>query len=148
LEAAIPTILDPSLAPPGKHLMLVNVPYTPYHLREGNWDDRREELGRRVVEHLEACAPGFTRLVIDSRSWTPLDFERDFGLTEGSFSHGEMSLDQYLFMRPIPGYSGYRAPVGGLYLCGAGTHPGGGVSGAPGYNAARIVLQDLGTTVS
>ncbi|OGO35194.1 MAG: hypothetical protein A2Z16_16265 [Chloroflexi bacterium RBG_16_54_18] len=143
LEAAIPTILDASLAPPGRHLMLVNVQYTPYRLVEGDWEARRDELGRRVVETLETYAPGFSRLVLDWRAWTPLDMERIFGLTEGSHSHGEMGLDQLLFMRPVPGYGQYRTPIHGLYLCSAGTHPGGGVTGAPGYNATRAVLQDL-----
>jgi phytoene dehydrogenase-like protein len=145
LDAVIPTVLDPSLAPAGQHLMTVTVQWTPYALRDGDWDQAREALGERVIDTLEAYAPGLRGLVSGLRVITPLDWERDYGLTEGSIYHGEMGLDQLLFMRPVPGWGQYRTPIANLYLCGAGTHPGGGLTGAPGYNAAREVLKALKT---
>jgi phytoene dehydrogenase-like protein len=143
LDAVLPTVLDPSLAPTGQHLMTITVQWAPYHLREGDWDAQREALGERVIATLAQYAPGFRELVVRRRVITPLDWERDYGLTEGSIFHGEMGLDQLLFMRPVPGFGQYRTPIARLYLCGAGTHPGGGVTGAPGYNAAREILKDL-----
>jgi len=144
LEALIPSLTDPSLAPPGKHILSVFVQYTPYHLRAGSWDNaRREALGRQVIETLAEYAPKLTEAVLHSQVLTPLDLERTYGLTEGNIYHGELTLDQLFFMRPVPGWAQYRTPIQGLYLCGAGTHPGGGVSGAPGYNAAREVLKDV-----
>ena len=143
LDIAIPTILDPSLAPPGKHLMLINMQYAPYHLAEGDWDRKRDTLGKAVIETLETYAPGIRDLIIHSVVLTPLDLERRFGLPEGCIFHGQMGLDQLLFMRPVPGYGQYRTPIDNLFLCGAGTHPGGGVTGAPGYNAAREVIREL-----
>jgi len=143
LDIAIPTILDPSLAPPGKHLMLINMQYAPYHLAERDWDRQRDMLGKVVIETLEAYAPGIRDLILHSLVSTPLDLERRFGLPEGCIFHGQMGLDQLLFMRPVPGYGRYRTPIDKLFLCGAGTHPGGGVTGAPGYNAAREVIREL-----
>jgi phytoene dehydrogenase-like protein len=142
LEATIPTLLDTTLAPAGYQTMSINVRYTPYQLREGGWDDRREQLGDVVLETLAQFAPDLPGLVVDRQVLTPLDLEREFHLTEGSIYHGQMALDQLLFMRPIPGLGRYRTTVAGLYLCSAGTHPGGGVTGAPGYNAAREILAD------
>jgi phytoene dehydrogenase-like protein len=142
LDVTIPSLLDPSLAPTGRHAMSVTVEYAPYHLRDGDWDGRREEMGDRVVEILGRHAPDLPGLILDRRVLTPLDLERDYGLTEGDIYHGQMGLDQLLFMRPVPGYAQYRTPFEGLYLCGAGTHPGGGLTGAPGRNAAREVLKD------
>jgi phytoene dehydrogenase-like protein len=115
----------------------------PYHLRDGDWDNQRAALGDRVVATLARFAPGLPGLIEHRQDLTPLDYERIYGLTEGSPHHGEMALDQLLFMRPIPGFGRYRTPVAGLYLCGAGTHPGGGLTGAPGFNAAREILSDL-----
>jgi phytoene dehydrogenase-like protein len=144
LEVVIPSLSDPAMAPEGKHVMSVLVQYAPYDLREGVWDEgRREALGDRVVETLAQYAPNLRSAVVHRQVLTPHDLETIFGLSEGNIYHGEMTLDQLLFMRPVPGWSRYRAPVGGLYLCGAGTHPGGGVSGAPGYHAARAVLSDV-----
>ena len=143
LDIAIPTILDPSLAPPGKHLMIINMQYAPYHLAERDWDRQRDMLGKVVIETLEAYAPGIRDLILHSLVSTPLDLERRFGLPEGCIFHGQMGLDQLLFMRPVPGYGRYRTPIDKLFLCGAGTHPGGGVTGAPGYNAAREVIREL-----
>jgi phytoene dehydrogenase-like protein len=144
LEAVIPSLADPTRAPDGKHLMSVLVQYAPYGL-EGGWNDaQREALADRVVETLAEWAPNVASAVIDRHVLTPHDLEQTFGLTEGNICHGEMTLDQLLFMRPVPGWSRYRTPIAGLYLCGAGTHPGGGVSGAPGYHAARAILADSG----
>ena len=143
LEAVIPTLNDPSLAPPGRHLLSVTVRYTPYHLREGSWEEHREPLGDRVLVTLARYAPGIQQLVADRHVITPLDYEQRYGLTEGSIFHGQMALDQMLVMRPVPGWSRYRTPISSLYLCGAGSHPGGGVTAAPGYNAAREVARDL-----
>ncbi len=143
LDAVIPTVLDPGLAPAGRHLMSVTVQWAPYHLRDATWDARREALGDQVIDQIADYAAGFRDLVLERQVLTPLDLERTYGLTEGNIYHGEMGLDQLLFMRPVPGYGRYRTPIAGLYLCGAGTHPGGGVTGAPGRNAAREVLKDL-----
>jgi phytoene dehydrogenase-like protein len=142
LDAAIPTLSDPSLAPPGMHLMEINVQYPPYRLESSNWDEQRENLGVRVVEILGDYAPGLSSLIIDRQVLTPLDLETQYGLPEGCINHGEMALDQMLFMRPVPGFANYSTPIEGLHLCGSGTHPGGGVTGAPGYNAARTILKN------
>jgi phytoene dehydrogenase-like protein len=143
LEVTIPTLTDPSLAPPGKHVMSVYVQHTPYKLRAGDWDSRREELGDSVLRLLDEYAPGLSSLVVGRQVLTPLDLERSYGLTGGHPSHGEPSLNQLFTMRPALGWARYRARVPGLYLCGAGAHPGGGVTGAPGANAAREILKDL-----
>lgn len=141
LDIVIPTISDASLAPAGKHLMSIDVRYAPYGLKDGTWETAGDALGNRVVELLETYAPGITRLISQRQVLTPLDYEKVFGLTEGSIFHGQMGLDQLIFMRPVPGYARYRTPIENLFLCGAGTHPGGGVTGAPGYNAAREILK-------
>lgn len=143
LEAVIPSLTDDSLAPAGKHVMSILVQYAPYDLKDGVWDDaKREALGDRVVETLSRYAPNLESAVLHRQVLTPLDLEAVFGLTEGNIYHGEMTLDQLFLMRPVPGWARYRAPLAGLYLCGAGTHPGGGVTGTPGYNAAREILRD------
>ena len=143
LDIVIPSLLDPSLAPEGQHVMSISMQYAPYHLREGNWDEQREALGETILDTLSQYAPHLREQILYQEVITPLDWERDYGLTEGSIYHGQMALDQLLFMRPVAGYGKYRTPIENLYLCGSGTHPGGGVSGAPGYNAAREVLKDL-----
>jgi phytoene dehydrogenase-like protein len=143
LEIVLPTMLDASLAPPGKHLMLINVQYAPYHLKVGKWEDQRENLTATVLRMLEELAPGIGGLVSHQLTLTPADLEQRYGLPEGCIFHGQMSLDQQLFMRPVPGFGSYRTPIRNLYLCGSGAHPGGGVTGAPGYNAARLVIKDL-----
>ncbi len=142
LEIAVPSVTDPSLAPPGKHVMSVLMQYAPYRLRSGDWEQRREELGNLVVDSIDRYAPNFKKSIVHRQVLTPVDLEQNYALTEGSFDHGEMSLDQLFFMRPIPGWARYRTPIENLYLCGASAHPGGGVSGVPGYNAAREVLRD------
>ncbi|MEJ2597002.1 MAG: NAD(P)/FAD-dependent oxidoreductase [Anaerolineales bacterium] len=143
LDLVIPSLLDDSLAPAGQHLMSIDVRYAPYHLREGSWEEQDEVLYERVMGVLEAHAPGIGELVLQRQVLTPLDLERRYGLPEGGIYHGQMGLDQLLFMRPIAGYGQYSTPLENLFLCGAGTHPGGGLSGAPGYNAARKILKHL-----
>jgi phytoene dehydrogenase-like protein len=143
LEMTVPTMYDPSLAPPGKHIMGIFLQYAPYTLREANWDELREPFAERVLDVIEEYAPNIRSLIVDRQTLTPLDLERRFGLTGGNIFHGEMSLDQMFSMRPVAGWARYRTPVPGLYLCGSGAHPGGGVMGAPGYNAAREILKDL-----
>jgi len=142
LELTVPTMYDPSLAPAGRHIMGIFLQYAPYTLRDATWDELREPFANRVFDLIEEYAPGFRSLIVESQVLTPLDLERRFGLTGGNIFHGEMSLDQMFVMRPLPGYARYRTPIRGLYLCGSGTHPGGGVMGAPGYNAAREILKD------
>jgi phytoene dehydrogenase-like protein len=144
LEAVIPTITDPTFAPPGKHVMSVYVQYAPYHLADGTWDDmRRERLGDAVVDTLAEYAPNIPNAIIHRQVLSPRDLETTFGLSEGNIYHGELTLDQLFFMRPAPGWARYRTPISQLYLCGAGTHPGGGVNGASGYHAAQAVLHDV-----
>jgi phytoene dehydrogenase-like protein len=142
LEATIPSLLDPSLAPGGSHVMSVLVQYAPYRLREGSWDEGREALGDRVMTTLEEYAPGITERVTARRVLTPVDLEREYGLTEGHPFHGEPGLDQFFAWRPMLGMARYRLVPDGLYLCGAGAHPGGGITGGPGANAARQILAD------
>jgi phytoene dehydrogenase-like protein len=142
LECTIPSVVDPTVAPPGRHVMQIFVQYAPYRLAEGDWDSRKEAFGDRCVDVLEAYAPGFRASVLHREVLTPLDIERRFGLTGGNIFQGAMGLSQLSFMRPVPGYADYRTPIRGLYLCGAATHPGGGVMGACGYNAAREILRD------
>jgi phytoene dehydrogenase-like protein len=142
LELTIPTMYDPSLAPPGKHIMGIFIQYAPYTLRDSDWDQLREPFAYRVFDLIEEYAPGFRSLIVERQVLTPLDLERRFGLTGGNIFHGEMSVDQMFLMRPVAGCARYRTPIRGLYLCGSGTHPGGGVMGAPGYNAAREILKD------
>jgi phytoene dehydrogenase-like protein len=144
LEVTIPTLADPSLAPAGRHVLSAYVQYTPYSLRQGDWDARSGEVLEAALGVLEEHAPGVRGLVLGHNVLTPLDLERTYGLTGGHPSHGETSLDQLFLARPLLGWSRYRAPLAGLYLCGAGTHPGGGVTGLPAANAAREILKDLG----
>lgn len=146
LEATIPTLLDPGLVDDGAaaaHVMSVLVQGTPYHRRTGDWDSERDALGDRVVAQLETVAPGIANLVVARRIVTPLDLERDYGLTEGHPLHGEPSLDQWFAWRPLFGFARYRMPVLGLFLCGSGAHPGGGVTGGPGQLAAHEILADV-----
>jgi phytoene dehydrogenase-like protein len=143
LDLTIPTLADPSLAPAGKHVLSVHVQWTPYRLREGDWASRRSEVGELVLRTLEEYAPGLAARVVHRQVLTPADLEGEFGMTGGHPFHGEHALDQFFVARPLLGWARYRAPIQGLYLCGAGTHPGGGVTGGPGANAAREVLKDL-----
>jgi phytoene dehydrogenase-like protein len=146
LEATIPSLADPTLvagAPGGTHVMSVIVQYTPYSLREGTWDERRDEVGDAVLATLDEVAPGLSSLVTARQVLTPLDLERDFGLTGGHPLHAEPGLDQFFLWRPLLGHARYRFGIDGLYLCGSGAHPGGGVTGLPGRNAAHEILSDL-----
>jgi phytoene dehydrogenase-like protein len=145
MEATIPSLTDPSLvdgAAPGTHVMSVIAQAAPYGLRDGDWDGRREAFGDIVVQTLEEYAPGLVRSVVARQVLTPLDLERDFGLTGGHAMHGEHGLDQFFLWRPLLGHARYRLGLEGLYLAGAGAHPGGGITGQNGQNAAREILAD------
>jgi len=141
LEASLPSVTDPGLAPAGKHVMNVALQYAPHALREGAWDAaRRDQLADLAVKMLTEHAPNLAGAVVGRRVWTPKDFEETYGITEGNLYQGELTLDQILFMRPVPGFAHYRTPIEGLFMCGDATHPGGGVPGAAGANAARTML--------
>jgi phytoene dehydrogenase-like protein len=140
LECTIPSVVDPTVAPPGRHLMSMFVQYAPYELREGSWDEQRDAFADRCFDVLDEYAPNFKRSVLDRQVLTPLDLERVFNLTGGNIFQGAMTPSQLFAFRPVPGHAGYRTPIGGLYLCGAAAHPGGGVMGTPGLNAAREIL--------
>jgi phytoene dehydrogenase-like protein len=142
VDCVVSSNADESLAPSGKHILTCFVQYVPYHLRQGTWDEKRELLGDRVVKKIGEHAPNVPNSILARQVLTPLDLERTYGLTEGNIFHGDLRLEQLFFMRPVPGWSQYRTPIAGLYLCGAGAHPGGGVTGAPGHNAAHQVLRD------
>jgi phytoene dehydrogenase-like protein len=143
VDCVVSSNADDSLAPKGKHILTCFVQYVPYRLREGTWDEKRELLGDRVVKKIAEYAPNVPSAILARQVLTPLDLERTYGLTEGNIFHGDLTLEQLFFMRPVPGWSQYRTPIAGLYLCGAGAHPGGGVTGAPGHNAAHQVLRDV-----
>jgi len=143
LDVTIPTILDPSLAPDGKHVLSAYVQFAPFKLKEGNWDSRRHDLGHAVVKTLTAYAPNLPNLIEYMQVITPLDFERSYGFTGGHIFHGELALDQLFTMRPILDWARYKTPIRGLFLCGSGTHPGNGLTGASGANAAREIIRDL-----
>jgi phytoene dehydrogenase-like protein len=143
VDCVVESNVDGSLAPPGRHIMTCFVQYVPYRLAVGTWDERRDELGDKVIERIGQFAPNVPGAVQARQVLTPLDLERTYGLTEGNIFHGDIRFDQLFHMRPVPGWARYASPVSGLYLCGAGAHPGGGVTGAPGYNAARQVVADL-----
>ncbi len=143
MDITIPTLADPTLAPEGRHVMSIYVQFAPYRLKEGEWTTRREEFADAVVKTLTTYAPDLNALIVGRQTITPLDLERTYGLAGGHPLHGEMSLDQFFTFRPIIGWAQYRTPISGLYLCGAGTHPGGGVTGASGANASREILKDL-----
>jgi len=141
LEITLPSISDPSLAPAGKHVMSVWMQSAPYHLRESSWNKQRDSLGDTVINLIEDYAPNFKNSILHRQVLTPFDLEQTYGLTEGHLYHAELALDQIFFMRPIPGWSRYHTPIDNLYLCGSGTHPGGGVTGLPGYYAAKEILK-------
>ena len=142
VDCVVASNADSSLAPAGKHILTCFVQYVPYKLRESNWDEKRELLGNRVVKKIAEYAPNVPSAIIARQVLTPLDLERTYGLTEGNIFHGDLRLEQLFFMRPVAGWAQYRTPIRGLYLCGAGAHPGGGVTGAPGRNAALQALRD------
>jgi len=142
VDCVVSSNADSSLAPEGKHILTCFVQYVPYRLREGTWDERRELLCDRVLRKIAEHAPNVPGAILARQVLTPLDLERTYGLTEGNIFHGDLTLEQLFFMRPVAGWSQYRTPIAGLYLCGAGAHPGGGVTGAPGHNAAQQALRD------
>jgi phytoene dehydrogenase-like protein len=142
VDCVLASAVDPGLVTPGHHVLTTFVQYLPYQPADGSWDDHRDWLGNRVVEIISRYAPNVPGAIVGRDVITPLDLEKRFGITEGNIFHGDIRLDQLFFSRPLPGWAQYRTPIKGLYLCGAGTHPGGGVTGAPGYNAAHMVLQD------
>jgi phytoene dehydrogenase-like protein len=144
IDMLIPTMTDPTMAPPGKHFMSVFVQYVPPKVRGKDWTDAdRDAFGQTVMNQIEEYAPGFKKLVLHAEVRTPRELENEVGLTEGNIFQGELTMDQLLFNRPIPGYAQYRGPVKGLWMCGSSNHPGGGVMAAPGANAAREILMDL-----
>ncbi len=142
LDVLIPSVLDPSVAPAGQHLMSITAKSGAYELRDGDWDTQKEAFADVVVNTLAEYAPDIRDLVQQRHVLSMPDLESIYGLPEGNPNHGEMILNQFFHMRPIPGHARYRAHVGGLYLCGAGCHPGGGVTALPGHNAAREILKD------
>jgi phytoene dehydrogenase-like protein len=140
IDMVIPTLTDPSVAPPGKHILSCFVQYAPYALAHGTWDDQREAFGDAVVDTIAQFAPNIRNIIRHRQVLTPLDLERDFGLTEGNIFQGELTLEQLFFLRPAPGWAQYKTPIRRLWMCGSGAHPGGGIMGAPGRNAALRIL--------
>src|SRR5216684_4049540 len=144
VDIVIPSLTDPSVAPPGKHVMSCFVQYAPYKLRPGlNWDDQKEAFGDTVVNTIAEHAPNIKDIILHRQVITPLDLEREWGLSEGNIFQGELSLEQLFFLRPVAGWAQYRTPIKNLYMCGSATHPGGGIMGAPGRLAALEMLKDL-----
>jgi phytoene dehydrogenase-like protein len=144
ITAVCPTIVDRTLAPEGKHVVNLFGGHAPYELKSAHWSTEKSRFEKVVLETMDRFAPGFSSEVIANEFLIPPDIERIVGLPQGHIFQGELSLDQLFFKRPIPHFADYRTPLKGLYLCGGSVHPGGGVSGVPGYNAAREILRDLG----
>jgi len=145
IDMVIPSLTDPSVAPPGKHVLSCFVQYAPYKLRAGlNWDDQKEAFGDTVINTIAEYAPNIKDIILHRQVVTPLDLEREWGLSEGNIFQGELSLEQLFFLRPAPGYARFRTPIRNLYMCGSATHPGGGIMGAPGRLAALEILKDKG----
>jgi len=144
IDIVIPSLTDPSVAPPGKHVLSCFVQYAPYKLAEGDgtWDEQGQRFGDNVVNTIAEFAPNLKKIIIGRQVLTPLDLEREFGLTQGNIFQGELSLEQLFFLRPVPGWAYYRTPIQNLYMCGAATHPGGGIMGAPGRIASQVILRD------
>jgi phytoene dehydrogenase-like protein len=144
IDMVIPSLTDPSVAPPGKHVLSCFVQYAPYKLApgQGTWDDQREAFGDTVVDTIAEHAPNIKKIIAGRQVLTPLDLEREFGLTQGNIFQGELSLEQLFFLRPVPGWAYYHTPIDNLYMCGSATHPGGGIMGAPGRIASQVILKD------
>ena len=144
INVVFPTLTDASLAPPGKHIMSCFVQYAPYQLATGpsSWPEHRDAFGKDVIDTLEEYMPDLRKHILHTQVLTPWDLEQDFGLTEGNIFHGELSLEQLFFLRPAAGWARYRTPVDNLWMCGSGTHPGGGIMGAPGQLAAVRMLKE------
>ena len=143
VDMVIPSLTDPSIAPPGKHVMSCFVQYAPYKLKEGTWDEKEEAFGDNVIDTIAEFAPNLKNIIVGRQVVTPLDLEREFGLTEGNIFQGELSLEQLFFLRPVPGFAQYKTPIKNLWMCGSATHPGGGIMGAPGRLAALEILKTL-----
>jgi len=141
IDMVTPSLTDPSVAPPGKHVLSCFVQYAPYKLAEGTWDDQREAFGDNVIDTISEYAPNIKKIIVGRQVLTPLDLEREFGLTEGNIFQGELSLEQLFFLRPVAGWAYYRTPVDNLYMCGSATHPGGGIMGANGRIASQVILK-------
>jgi phytoene dehydrogenase-like protein len=142
MDIIIPSMLDPGMAPPGKHVMSIFVQYAPYDLKTGTWLEKREAFGDTVIDTLSEYAPNLKNIILHRQIVTPWDLEQEFGLTEGNIFQGELTLDQLFFLRPIAGWAKYRTPIKNLYMCGSCTHPGGGVMAASGRLAALEILKD------
>jgi len=142
IDMVIPSLTDPSVAPPGKHVLSCFVQYAPYKLAEGTWDEQREAFGNNVIDTIAQHAPNIKDIIIGKQFLTPLDLEREFGLTQGNIFQGELSLEQLFFLRPVAGWAYYRTPVDNLYMCGSATHPGGGIMGANGRLASQVILKN------
>ena len=142
IDMVIPSLTDPTVAPPGKHVLSCFVQYAPYKLAEGNWDDQREAFGDNVINTVAESAPNIKDIIIGRQVLTPLDLEREFGLTQGNIFQGELSLEQLFFLRPVAGWAYYRTPIHNLYMCGSATHPGGGIMGANGRIASQVILKE------
>jgi len=144
IDMVIPSLTDPSVAPPGKHVMSCFVQYAPYKLAPGlHWDTEKEKFGDTVIDTIAEYAPNIRELILHRQVVTPLDLEREFGLTEGNIFQGELSLEQLFFLRPVAGWAQFRTPIKNLYMCGSATHPGGGIMGAPGRLSALEILKDV-----
>jgi phytoene dehydrogenase-like protein len=143
IDIVIPSLTDSSVAPPGKHVMSCFVQYAPYHLKSGHWDEQRDAFGDAVIDAIAEYAPNIRDRILHRQVLTPLDIERTFGLTEGNIFQGELTLEQLFFLRPVPGWAQYATPIERLYMCGSATHPGGGIMGAPGKNAAERILREV-----
>ena len=141
IDMVIPTLTDPSVAPPGKHVLSCFVQYAPYKLAHGSWDDQREAFGDTVIDTIAEYAPNLKEIILHRQVLTPLDIEREFGLTEGNIFQGELTLEQLFFARPVPGWAQYTTPIKNLWMCGSATHPGGGIMGAPARNCALRILK-------
>src|ERR1700720_2765291 len=142
IDMVIPSLTDPSVAPPGKHVLSCFVQYAPYKLAEGTWDDQREAFGDNVIDTISEYAPNIKNIIVGRQILTPLDLEREFGLTQGNIFQGELSLEQLFFLRPVPGWAYYHTPIDNLYMCGSATHPGGGIMGANGRIASQVILKE------
>ena len=142
VDMVIPSLTDPSVAPPGKHVLSCFVQYAPYKLAQGNWDEQREAFGNNVIDTIAEHAPNIKDIIIEKQVLTPLDLEREFGLTQGNIFQGELSLEQLFFLRPVAGWAYYRTPIDNLYMCGSATHPGGGIMGANGRIASQVILKN------
>ena len=140
IDMVIPTLTDPSIAPPGRHILSCFVQYAPFTLASGTWDGQRDAFGDTVIDTIAEYAPNLRDIILHKQVLTPLDLEREFGLTEGNIFHGELTLEQLFFARPVPGWAQYKTPIRNLWMCGSATHPGGGIMGAPGRNAALRIL--------